>query len=499
MAKSGALFVNVDIPETRVALVEDGKVVEFYIERECERSVEGNVYLGRVERVIPGMQASFVDIGMDKSGFLQLGEAMRFLDEMIAETGDGDGDRTRSAAQRSIRDLLREGQEVLVQVSRAPIGSKGARVTPNASLAGRYVVYLPQVSHLGVSRRITDDSERRRLREIVASHRSSEDGGFVCRTAAAGCTEDALRADIDWLKAEWARVLRGRTERRAPALLRQDYALPLRAVRDAFSGPVDRVVTDDPDVHREMVEYVGRYMPERVGAVDLYGGDEPLFDAYGIEEELKRALQRRVPLPSGGSIVIDQAEALTAIDVNTGKFVGKHDFEETIFRNNIEAVAEIAYQLRFRNIGGLIIIDFIDMESEENREKTYRALLEALRGDKARTSVIRISEMGLVEMTRKRTRASLGGTLNERCWYCEGAGTLRSVRSVCYEIMREIRREVGAGGGDRFVVRAHPHVREALLGREKAFLDRLSEKLGTTVKVEAVEDLHVERFEMRRG
>jgi ribonuclease G len=499
MPDVGRLFINVDVPETRVALVEGGKVVEFHIERAAERSIEGAVYLGKVQRVLPGMQASFIDIGLDRAAFLQLNDAMRFLEEMIAETGDGDAGKAKGAGHRSIRDLLREGQEVLVQVNKAPIGTKGARVTPNITLPGRTLVYLPNVGHVGISRRIDDPQERARLRAIVAAHRGDDDGGFICRTASGGRTEAAIVAEMEGLRAEWAAVQEQRGKRAAPALLRQDHDLVIRAFRDLVGGPVDRVIVDDAEAFERLGRYAARFMPEVASAIELYGGEEPIFDAYGIEEELKRALQRRVPLPSGGSIVIDQAEALTAIDVNTGKFTGKRNFEETILRNNLEAATEIAYQLRFRNIGGLIIIDFIDMESPQHREQVYEMLLQVLRHDKARTTVKEISELGLLEMTRKRTRESLGRTLHEPCWYCDGTGAVRSKRSVCYEILRELRREMAGRPAQRFVVVVHPAVRDALLGTEKTYVDRLTRKLGVTLRIDVEAEYHVEQFTIRRG
>ncbi|MBI5487719.1 MAG: Rne/Rng family ribonuclease [Deltaproteobacteria bacterium] len=497
MARPSRLFVNVDPFETRVALSEEGKVTEFHIERAVERSIENAVYAGKVQRVLPGMQACFIDIGLDRAAFLQLGDAMKFLDEMIAETGGDEGSKAR--AHRSIRDILREGQEVLVQVSKAPISTKGARVTPNIALPGRTLVYLPQVSHIGISRRIEDQAERQRLRGIVQGHRDGDEGGFICRTASAGRPREAIESEMDGLRSEWEVIQKARGSGAAPILLRQDHDLVIRAFRDLFSGAVDRVVIDDAEAYRRLSDYARRYMPEATAAIDLYQGDEPIFDAYGIEEELKRALQRRVPLPSGGSLVIDQAEALTAIDVNTGKFTGKRNFEETILRNNLEAVAEAAYQLRFRNIGGLIIIDFIDMESTQNRDQVYRALLDALRHDKARTSVIRISELGLVEMTRKRTRESLGRTLHEPCWYCDGTGAVRSKRTVCYEILREVRREAGGRKGGSWVLLVHPAVRDALRGPEKSYLERTTGALGLNLRIEAVPEYHIEAFTIRKG
>jgi len=500
MSRPSRLFVNVEGFETRAALSEGGKVTEFHIERSAERSIESAVYLGRVQRVLPGMQACFIDIGFDRAAFLQLGDAMKFLDDMIAETGDGDGGgKPKVDRHRSIRDILREGQEVLVQVSKAPISTKGARVTPNITLAGRTLVYLPQVGHIGISRRIEDPAERSRLRSIVQGHRNGDDGGFICRTASAGRSAEALRAEMDGLRAEWAQVQKARAEVAAPALLRADHDLVIRAFRDLFRGDADRVVIDDAAAHARLSDYARHFMPEALEAIELYQGEEPMFDAFGIEEELKRALQRRVPLPSGGSIIIDQAEAITAIDVNTGKSTGKRNFEETILATNLEAVEESAYQLRFRNIGGLIVIDFIDMESSQHRDQVYHTLLDALRQDKARTSVVRISELGLIEMTRKRTRDSLGRTLNEPCWYCDGTGAVRSKRTVCYEIFRELRRDVAGRGPGRCTLLVHPAVRDALRGAEKQHLDRLIASLQLELRVEAVPEYHIEAFTIRRG
>jgi ribonuclease G len=498
MPSTGTLFINVDVAETRVALVENGKVAEFHMERAAERSLENAVVLGRVQRVLPGMQASFIDIGLDRAAFLQLGDAMRFLEEMIAETGDGNGGK-RATGHRTLRDLLREGQDVLVQVSKVPIGTKGARVTPNITLAGRTLVFLPQVKHVGVSRRIEDPVERARLRGLVSQHRGSLEGGFICRTASAGRSREAITAEMDGLVAEWEAIQQARGPAKAPAVLRPDHDLPVRALRDLWVGAIDRCIVDDREAFDRLKAYAARFAPEHVDHLELYEGDEPLFDAYGIEEELQRALQRRVALPSGGSLVIDQAEALTAIDVNTGKFTGKRNFEETILKNNLEAVTEVAYQLRFRNIGGLIIIDFIDMESSQHRDQVYQALVEALKPDRARTSVVRISELGLVEMTRKRTRDSLGRTLNEPCTHCDGTGSVRSRRTLCYQILRELRREAAGRRGGSWEVTVHPAVRDALQGAEKPYLDRLTERLGIVVRLRAAPDSHIETFAVRRS
>jgi ribonuclease G len=504
------LVINVDIGETRVALVEEGVLGELYVEREQDRSPVGNIYLGKVTRVLPGMQAAFVDIGLDRAAFLHVEDVVpeEDLEQLLShEHGHDHGedepeDESSSRGKRisrktPIRDVLREGQEIVVQVSKGPISTKGARVTSHVALPGRYVVYMPTVDHIGISKRIGSEKERKRLREAIEAFKPPQ-GGLIVRTVAQGLTKRELKADVGYLVKQWERAMKKRQAvRRAPACLYADLDIVLRAARDLFTENVHRIIIDDAKEHERLVEFVSVFMPERVNDVLLYDGDSPVFDEYGIEDEIARALSRKVPLPSGGYLIIDQAEALTAIDVNTGRFTGRgKDLEETILQTNLEAVKEIGYQLRFRNIGGLIVLDFIDMERSSHREKTYRALIEVLKCDKAKTTAVRLSELGLVEMTRKRTRESLGRTLHEPCFYCDGTGSLASKTTVCHEILRQLRREKDQLPGYKIIVNAHPAICDMLQREKKAHIEDAQVRFTRQIVLSPKREYHLEQFDL---
>jgi ribonuclease G len=398
-----------------------------------------------------------------------------------------------------IRDVVKEGQEIIVQVSKDPIGTKGARCTSHVSLPGRYVVYVPTVEHIGISKRIGNDQERARLREAIEAMKPPS-GGLIVRTVAEGLTKKQLKADVGYLVRLWDEVIKKRKETpRAPAVLMSELDLVLKTARDLFTDEVDQIVIDDKQQYDRLIRFVEMFAPDRVKDIELYQGAEPLFDEYGIEDEIGRALSRKVPLPSGGYLIIDQAEALNAIDVNTGRFVGKgsKDMEETILKTNLEAVHEIAYQLRFRNIGGLIILDLIDMEKAAHREKVRRTLEELLRKDKAKTTLNRISDLGLIEMTRKRTRESLGRMLHEPCFYCDGTGQLQSKETIAYEILREIRRRRGDLPGYTIVVNAHPAVADLLTGPEKEALAVAENKYMRKIMVQPRKEYHLEQFDLQ--
>lgn len=500
-----SLVINVDIGETRVALIENGILAELFVERTRDRSPVGNIYLGKVTRVLPGMQAAFVDIGLDRAAFLHVEDIVAEEDFEASSPGESDEDDEEDDKKKSkritrktpIRDVLKEGQSIIVQVSKGPISTKGARVTSHISLPGRYVVYMPTVEHIGISKRIGNEKERKRLRETIEAFKPPQ-GGLIVRTVAAGLTKKQLKADVGYLVKTWNETMKKReTTSRAPALLYDDLDVILRAARDLFTEDVAKLVIDSPMEHERLVKFVEDFMPERAGDVEHYSGSEPIYDEYGIEDEIARALSRKVPLPSGGYLIIDQAEALTAIDVNTGRFTGKgKDVEETIFQTNVEAVNEIAYQLRFRNIGGLIVLDFIDMERASHREKVYKTLLDVLKHDKAKTTAVRISELGLVEMTRKRTRESLGRTLNEPCFYCDGTGNLQSKATVCHEILRQIRREKDNLPGYKIVVNAHPAICDMLQREEKAAVEIASKRFTRQIVVQPKRDYHIEQFDL---
>ncbi len=500
------LAINAIHRERRVALVEKGTLAELYIERPSGRGLVGNIYQGKVVRVLPGMDAAFVDIGLDKAGFLYVSDVYEpastsQLDLVTDEGGEEDDSPTAEEQLLShppivprITELLQHGQEILVQVSKAPIGTKGARLTTHIALPGRLLVFLPTVDHIGVSRRIENEGERRRLKEIIEDLRPDETG-FIIRTAAEGAGKEVLEADMKFLTTLWKDVSANSESAPAPTQIYQDLDLIRRATRDLFTADVDRLIIDDPDEHRNLLEFVRTFMPALASRVELYSASEPLFDALGLEVEIGRALDRKVWLKSGGSIIIDQTEALTAIDVNTGRYVGKHNLEDTITKINLEAVKEIVYQLRLRDLGGIIIIDFIDMERQTNREKVYQALQEALAADRARTNILKISELGLVEMTRKRVRESLSRSMTETCPYCDGTGRVKSSITVCFEIMRAIEREAGGRHGT-VVVAANPDVGNRLIDEEQEALDSLERRLGVQVTVDSIPSFHVERFEV---
>ena len=501
-----SLVINVDIGETRVALIENGILAELFVERTRDRSPVGNIYLGKVTRVLPGMQAAFVDIGLDRAAFLHVEDIVAEEDFEASSPGESDEDDEEDDKKKSkritrktpIRDVLKEGQSIIVQVSKGPISTKGARVTSHISLPGRYVVYMPTVEHIGISKRIGNEKERKRLRETIEAFKPPQ-GGLIVRTVAAGLTKKQLKADVGYLVKTWNETMKKReTTSRAPALLYDDLDVILRAARDLFTEDVAKLVIDSPMEHERLVKFVEDFMPERAGDVEHYSGSEPIYDEYGIEDEIARALSRKVPLPSGGYLIIDQAEALTAIDVNTGRFTGKgKDVEETIFQTNVEAVNEIAYQLRFRNIGGLIVLDFIDMERASHREKVYKTLLDVLKHDKAKTTAVRISELGLVEMTRKRTRESLGRTLNEPCFYCDGTGQLQSRATVAHEILRQIRREVFTMAGYAIVVNAHPAVVDALKTEEAEAWKAAEALFMRRIELVPRREYHIEQFDLQ--
>jgi len=396
-----------------------------------------------------------------------------------------------------IRDVVREGQEIIVQVSKDPIGTKGARCTSHISLPGRYVVYLPTVDHIGVSKRIGSEKERARLRETIESMKPPS-GGLIVRTVAEGLTKKQLKADVGYLVRLWGEVAKKREGAKAPTLLSSELDLVLKTARDLFTDEVHQIVIDDKHQYDRLCHFVEMFMPERLKDITHYTEEEPIFDAYGIEDEIARALSRKVPLPSGGHLVIDQAEALTAIDVNTGRFVGKgsKDMEETILKTNLEAVSEIAYQLRFRNIGGLIILDLIDMERHGNREKVRRTLEDLLQKDKAKTTLNRISDLGLIEMTRKRTRESLGRLMHEPCFYCDGTGQLQSKETIAYEILREIRRRRGDLPGYTIVVHAHPAVADILQTSERDAVADAENRYMRKITVIPRTEYHLEQFDL---
>ncbi len=644
---SSILVINAAGRETRVALVENGGIAEFYLERKKDKGIVGNVYKGRVTRVLPGMQAAFVDIGEEKAAFLYVGDVLfdpdvtrhqfdltegehdddvnevpdendhdapapapsspsapegslaaappveasaapegtvqavggaEVVETAVADTQatpsgaevvevakdlaatpsgaevvdaavagaapvessadaapaappetpaavDGSVELPRSQAPRDLKlkeqkqpqhqhrekkerkpehtprkeakieNLLKVGQEVLVQVSKDPIGTKGARVTAHISIPGRHLVFMPTVDHVGISRRIGNEKERRRLREIVDRLRPPGTG-FIVRTVAENVPSDKLEADIRFLIEVWNETVRKSEKTHRAALVHPDLDLILRATRDLFAQDVEQLIIDDRDEYDRVLGFVMAQDPGLKERVKLHEGEEPIFDAFGIEEEIKRASARKVWLKSGGYLIIDQAEALTAIDVNSGRYVGKKNLEDTILKINTEASKEIVYQLRLRNIGGIIICDFIDMEKQQNRDKVFKSLQEALGRDKAKTNVLRISELGLVEMTRKRVRESLGRVLHEDCGYCNGQGSVKSATTVAYEIFRELRRSGPAYKDPTLVVQCQTEVSNVLQGEERDELRHLMDRYNKTIQIRAQQQYHREQYDI---
>jgi ribonuclease G len=503
------IIIDTTSHETRVALLENGSVTELYVEREKDKGIVGNIYKGIVTKILPGMQAAFVDLGLRRAGFLYVTdveplEGAESLEKLGEDDAPEDDDKLLAEKRRQgrrilgspIEEVLQEGQEILVQVSKEPIGTKGARVTAYITLPGRYLVFMPMVDHIGVSRRIANEEERQRLKEIVREAKTPGIG-FIVRTVSEGVDSHELHSDMAFLTKLWEDIQKKATLAPAPALVHPDLNIVLRTVRDLFTSDVDSLIVDGSQDYQTCLEFVRSYLPHLEPKIQLYQGKEPIFEAYGVELEIERALGRKIWLKSGGYIVIDQTEALVAVDVNTGRFVGKRNPEETILQTNLEAVKEIVYQLRLRNIGGIIIIDFIDMEREESREKVYNALLNALRSDRSRTRISKISELGLVEMTRKRVRESLGHVLCRPCPYCDGSGAIKSSTTICYEILREIRRAATTSEKRRkIMVRLHPVVADLLLEDEGSFLESLEERFQKQIVIKGDYDLHEEQYEV---
>ncbi len=487
------LVINHGPSETRVALLSNGVPVELYVERDRDRSVVGNVYRGKVVRVLPGMQAAFVEVGLDRTAFLYVDDAL--VDpEMVAAEGATDG--FRNSSKHDIGAILKTGQEVLVQVQKEPIGTKGARLTRQITVPGRNLVYMPFNPHIGVSRRIENEEERERLRAVMQESSSEVGGGFIVRTAAEGIEGEKLRREVRLLKQMWDDIERRGASGPTPDMIFEDLDLVLRATRDLFTDEVDGIIADNEEDYERIRSFVKSFAPGEESRVKLHDPYEPIFDHYGIEVEIERALERRVWLKSGGYIVIDQAEALTVIDVNSGRFVGKSSLEDTITQINLEAVKEVVYQLRLRNVGGIVIIDFIDMATSANRDKVLGALEEALKHDKAKTTIVRMSEIGLVELTRKRVRESLGQMLTEPCPYCKGRGFVKSEQTVASEVLRAIARHMHRERAPTVLVNMHPGVADYLYAYDDEHIDYIERLYDTRIIPVARDGYHREHFEI---
>ncbi|WP_319535567.1 ribonuclease G [uncultured Vibrio sp.] len=485
---SAELLLNVTPSETRVAMIEGGVLQEIHIERESRRGIVGNIYKGKVSRVLPGMQAAFVDIGLDKAAFLHASDIVPHT-ECVAEN------EKQQFQVRDISELVRQGQDIVVQVVKDPLGTKGARLTTDITLPSRYLVFMPGASHVGVSQRIESERERERLKKVVNQY-CDEHGGFIIRTAAEGADEKELSQDAAFLKRLWIKVMERRSKYKTRSTLYGELGLAQRILRDFVGTELDKILVDSRLEYDNLHEFTSEYVPELTDKLELYEGDKPIFDMYDTENEIQRSLERKVELKSGGYLIIDQTEAMTTIDINTGAFVGRRNLEETIFNTNIEATQAIARQLRLRNLGGIIIIDFIDMASEVHRQRVITSLEAALSKDRVKTNINGFTQLGLVEMTRKRTRESIEHILCSGCPTCEGRGTVKTVETVCFEILREITRVNRAYDADNFVVYASPFVAEALLGDESHALAELEVFIGKQVRIQA-EPLYIqEQFDV---
>lgn len=472
------ILMNVTPTETRVAVVENGVVQEIFIERSNHRGLVGNIYKGKVVRVLPGMQAAFVDIGLERAAFIHAGEV-----------GKGD-------ANAPIGQLLHEGQSLVVQVTKDPIGTKGARLTTQLAIPSRYLVYMPAEEHVGVSQRIDDEQERERLKQLVQQCMESEglnsgDAGFIVRTAAEGVGADEILADTRYLRRLWRKLEERIRDNKAASVVYDELPLSLRTLRDYARPEVSKIFIDSRETFQKIEQFVTQYVPEVADRIEYYPGPRPLFELYSVEDEIQRALERKVPLKSGGYLVIDQTEAMTTIDVNTGGFVGRRNLEETIFKTNLEAATAIGRQLRLRNLGGIIILDFIDMTEAEHQRQVLRMLEKVLEKDHAKTKISGVSELGLVEMTRKRTRESLEQMLMEPCRHCGGRGSVKTAETICYEIFREILREERAYGAGTYLVLASQQVVDRLLDEDSNGLADLEAFIGKTIKLQ-VESQYVQ-------
>jgi ribonuclease G len=487
------IIVSEDEYEVRIALMEDGRCVELFYERKDTDQILGNIYKGRVTSVLPGMQAAFIDIGTEKNAFLHVSDLNTHVNEFGEVERSGESPSHRGRVRVPIENILKKGQDILVQIDKEPIGTKGPRVTGYVTIPGRYLVYLPTSQNVGISRRIEDEKERNRLREVISKHMPST-GGLIVRTAAESRGEEQFVPEIKFLGKTWEEVLAKSERMRAPALVYEDLGLAFRLIRDIFTDDVDRFVIDSKTLFDQVTQFIEDSLPHLRDRVTFHEGPDTAFDDYGIEPEIKKAISRRIWLKSGGHIVIDQTEALVAIDVNTGKFVGSEDHEETIYRNNLEAAVEIARQIRLRDLGGIIVLDFIDMENPTNRKHVLRTLEQEIRKDRARTNILQFTELGIIEMTRQRTKESLHSMLCTACPYCGGTGSVLSEETVLIQLLRALKRVVKRvpRKAYRLVVSDIIAVRLHQEDREK--LRTLTRDLKVRVEVDSDPDMHIEDF-----
>ena len=480
---SEEILINVTPPETRVAVIENGVVQEIIIERSRNRSLVSNIYKGKVMRVLPGMQAAFIDIGLERSGFLHISGLVRDSEEQ---------------KNTDITQILHEGQSLLVQVVKAPIGTKGARLTANISIPSRFLVFIPALSTVGVSQKIHDSQERNRLRQILSHHCDSCEikGGFVARTVAESVDEFALRADMQFLARLWCSIQETLKTSKPTDLVYEDLPLVSRALRDLAGPGVERIRIDSRNTWSDALEFAEKFNPEFTNQIEYYSGERPIFELFGVEEEIQKVLGRKVDLKSGGHLVIEQTEAMTTIDVNTGAFVGHRNLEETIFKTNLEAAQAISRQLRLRNLGGIIVLDFIDMEVEEHQRQVLRSLERCLAKDHSKTQISGISSLGLVEMSRKRTSESLAHILTESCPVCRGKGLVKTTETVCYEIYREILREVRQFDVESLLLIASQEVIDLLISDESENFAELEQFINITIRLQAETTYYQEQYDV---
>ena len=509
---SKEMIITANGHETQVALLEEDLVTEIFIERERQRGVVGNIYKGRVSKVLPGMQCAFIDVGLERDGFLYVSDVVDTIEEFdrlesedeAADNGGGQGGGRGKGRDRGpqpkIEELIKEGQDIVVQVAKEPLGTKGARLTSHATLAGRFLVFMPTVDHVGVSRKIESRDERNRLRGIVRQFRDQHGftGGVIIRTAAGGRPEADIVNDLQYFHDIWTEVRRKFDTMRAPAVIYREQSLVSKLLRDLLTEEFSAIRIDNPQEHKQVLDLIERIMPNLAPRVKLYSKDYPIFEEYGVQEEIDKALKSKVSLKSGGSIVINQTEALVAIDVNTGRYVGKRTgrLEDTIVKTNLEAVKEIVRQIRLRDLGGIIVLDFIDMEERKNRQKVMQTVEQELKSDRSPSKVLQVPDFGLVIITRKRVKQSLERGLTEPCPYCSGTGVIKSTSTICYEILSEVKKIGSELNGHGVVLRVNPEIARALKEEERAVLTDLKNALGREITLKPDTHLHHEQFDV---
>ncbi len=481
---SDELLINVTPRETRIATIENGMLQEVIIERESKRGLVGNIYKGKVSRVLPGMQAAFLEIGLERTAFLHLSDIMV------------DGGKNEES-ELSISDVLREEQELLVQVAKDPIGTKGARLTTHITIPARYLVLMPNSSHIGISQKLEDESERERLKKSIKKLIPEvEGGGYIVRTVAEGISEDAVKADMVFLKKLWESILEKTKNVKTVALIYEDLPLVMKMMRDIADSNINSILIDSRETHQKVLKFARKFIPSLAPRIEYYTGERPIFDLYGAEDEIQRALQSKIQLKSGGYLIIDQTEAMTTVDINTGAYVGTRNLEETIFKTNLEATQAIVRQLRLRNLGGIIIVDFIDMKDQQHRRQVLRTFEKALERDHAKTCITEVSALGLVEMTRKRTRESLEHILCEPCPVCGGKGTIKTVETVAFEIFREILREARLFEANKLLVLSSPQVGEYMMDEESSAVAELESFMGKVIQFQIDNEYSQEQYDV---